>query len=42
MDLEIFICFYFLMNFMNVKYVFILFYKDWKIVFIDRINFDIW
>lgn len=41
-DLETSTRLHLLTNLTNAKHVFTLFHKDWKIVFIDRINFDTW
>lgn len=41
-DLETSTRLHLLTNLTNAKHVLTLFHKDWKIVFIDRINFDTW
>lgn len=41
-DLETSTRLHLLTNLKNAKHVLTLFHKDWKIVFIDRINLDTW
>lgn len=41
-DLETSTRLHLLTNLTNAKHVLTLFHKDWKIVFIDSINFDTW